>query len=93
MQTANSVSCSATFKYTQLRRSIHKYKPNGLAAQQKTEMYIPDLNRWYDVQFATINWVDGKSVTLCTVYDVTDKKLYQQKIEKQANNDFFDRSV
>ncbi len=20
---------------------IHKYKPNGLAAQQKTEMYIP----------------------------------------------------
>ena len=67
---------------------IHKYKPNGLAAQQKTEMYIPDSNRWYDVQFATINWVDGKSVTLCTVYDVTDKKLYQQKIEKQANNDF-----
>lgn len=67
---------------------IHKYKPNGLAAQQKTEMYIPDSNRWYDVQFANINWVDGKSVTLCTVYDVTDKKLYQQKIEKQANNDF-----
>ena len=27
-------------------------------------------------------------MTLCTVYDVTDKKLYQQKIEKQANNDF-----
>lgn len=27
-------------------------------------------------------------MTLCTIYDVTDKKLYQQKIEKQANNDF-----
>ena len=25
---------------------------------------------------------------LCTIYDVTDKKIYQQKIERQANNDF-----
>ena len=25
---------------------------------------------------------------MCTIYDVTDKKLYQQKIERQANNDF-----
>ena len=23
-----------------------------------------------------------------TIYEVTDKKLYQQKIERQANNDF-----
>ena len=33
------------------------------------------------------NWVDGRTVLLGTIYDVSDRKLYQQKIERQANND------
>ena len=32
--------------------------------------------------------MDGRKVGLCTLYDITDKKLYQKKIENQANNDF-----
>ena len=52
------------------------------------EVYMEGENRWYDVHRTRINWVDGRTVVLCTIYDVTDKKLYQQKIEKQANNDF-----
>ena len=32
--------------------------------------------------------MDGRRVGLCTLYDITDKKLYQKKIENQANNDF-----
>lgn len=52
------------------------------------EIYSEEENSWFDFHRTQINWVDGRRVLLCTIYDVTDKKLYQQKIEKQANNDF-----
>ena len=52
------------------------------------EIYSEKENRWFDCYSTHIQWVDGREVKLCTIYDVTDKKLYQQKIEKQANNDF-----
>lgn len=53
-----------------------------------TEYYVPDSNRWFDVRSSKIQWVDGRTVVLYTIYEVTDKKLYQQKVERQANNDF-----
>lgn len=52
------------------------------------EVYSREEQRWFDLHSTRIHWVDGRRVLLGTVYDVTDKKLYQQKIEKQANNDF-----
>lgn len=52
------------------------------------EVYDEKTERWFDLQRTPIRWVDGRQVRLSTIYDVTDKKLYQQKIEKQANNDF-----
>ena len=52
------------------------------------EVYSVEENRWFDIYKTRINWVDGRKVSLCTVYDITDKKLYQKKIENQANNDF-----
>lgn len=52
------------------------------------ELYYSEKNKWYDVNFMDIVWVDGRKVSLCTVYDVTDRKIYQKKIEQQANNDF-----
>lgn len=52
------------------------------------EIYYEEDRRWFDIHRTNITWMDGRTVILCTVYDVTDKKLYQQKIEKQANNDF-----
>lgn len=52
------------------------------------EIYVKEEKRWFDLHSTRINWVDGRRVLLGTIYDVTDKKLYQQKIEKQANNDF-----
>lgn len=45
-------------------------------------------NRWYDLHYTYINWVDGRQVALCAVYDITDKKVYQRKIEQQAYTDF-----
>lgn len=44
--------------------------------------------RWYDMHYRYIDWVDGRNVVFCTLYDITDKKLYQRKIEQQAYTDF-----
>lgn len=52
------------------------------------ETYVPEEEKWFDVSKTSIKWVDGRKVSLCTIYDVTDKKLYQKRIEQQANNDF-----
>lgn len=52
------------------------------------EVYSEDENHWFDYRRTRTRWVDGREVVLCTIYDVTDKKLDQQKIERQANNDF-----
>lgn len=52
------------------------------------EVYSAEENRWMDIHKIMINWVDGRKVLLCTSYDITDKKVYQKKIEIQANNDF-----
>lgn len=52
------------------------------------EIYLEEAKRWYDLHYTQIHWVDGRKVVLYTIYDVTEKKRYQKKIEKQANNDF-----
>ena len=52
------------------------------------EVYYVEEERWLDVHKTEIDWVDGRRVGVCTLYDITDKKLYQKKIENQANNDF-----
>ncbi|MBE5830563.1 MAG: EAL domain-containing protein [Butyrivibrio sp.] len=44
--------------------------------------------KWYDVYYTRIKWVDGRPVSLCAIYDVTEKKLYQKRIEQQAYTDF-----
>lgn len=52
------------------------------------EIYSVKEERWFDIHKTQITWVDGRKVSLCTIYDITEKKKYQKKIEKQANNDF-----
>lgn len=52
------------------------------------EIHYMDKDRWYDVIRTDISWVDGREAVLYSLFDVTDKKVYQQKIEQQANTDF-----
>lgn len=52
------------------------------------EVYDKYKERWYEVTYNDITWVDGRIVSLCNLMDVTDKKNYQKRIEYQANNDF-----
>lgn len=51
------------------------------------EIHLKKHNIWLDVNQVEITWIDGRQVSLGTIYDITDKKLYQQKIEHQINND------
>ena len=51
------------------------------------EVHLPKHDMWLDMNQVELKWVDGRKVSLGTVYDITDKKHYQQKIEKQISND------
>lgn len=67
---------------------IEQYQTDERFAKPHAEVYLNQLQSWYDIRVTDINWIDKKRVSLGVVNDVTDKKAYQQKIERQANNDF-----
>lgn len=52
------------------------------------EIFHEKREHWYDLYYTQMKWVDGSSVLLCALYDITDKKLYQRRIEQQAYTDF-----
>ncbi len=52
------------------------------------EIYHEARDRWYEVYYTHIIWVDGKEVSLYAIYDITEKKVYQKRIEQQAYTDF-----
>lgn len=52
------------------------------------EIFHAEQEQWYDLIYKEISWVDGKRAILYSLYDITDKKLYQRKIEQQAYTDF-----
>lgn len=58
------------------------------SSQYYEEIYSVVEERWLDVHKTEIDWVDGRKVAMCTLYDITEKKIYQKEIENQANNDF-----
>lgn len=43
---------------------------------------------WYEAHRDEVRWIDGKNHTMYSIFDITDKKNYQQKIEQQAYTDF-----
>ena len=59
-----------------------------MSKEHHREFYDKKRERWYEIKYSDIIWVDGKRVSLCSMNDVTDMKKYQQRIEFQANNDF-----
>ena len=52
------------------------------------EIYHEDRDRWYDLYYTHISWVDFRPVSLIAIYDITEKKVYQKRIEQQAYTDF-----
>lgn len=52
------------------------------------EFYHGDQERWYDLYYNRMRWVDGSPAILYALYDITEKKGYQKKVEQQAYTDF-----
>lgn len=63
-----------------------KMEPSKESGSYEIHYFERDL--WYDFYYTTITWVTGRKVLLCSMYNISDKKSYQQKIEQQAYTDF-----
>ena len=53
-----------------------------------SEIHQFERDRWYDLACQEILWAGDRPAMLYSLYDITDKKLYQRKIEQQAYTDF-----
>lgn len=65
--------------------------PNQFDQQEMSpylEVYDVEQEFWYDLHRTKMRWVDGRDVLLYSLYDISEKKQYQGRIEQQANNDF-----
>ena len=52
------------------------------------EIYLDEKGNWYDLVYKDITWVDGREVRMYGLYDITEKKMYQKKIERLAYTDY-----
>lgn len=66
-----------------LQKGIEEGKSGG-----RLEICHEEKERWYELVSREISWVDGKPAMLYSLHDITDRKLYQRKMEQQANTDF-----
>lgn len=83
--------CRSTFSKEMEDGKLAEIFEQGVRSNIATsymEFEYAERRRWYDLNTTFIEWVDGRRVSLNSLFDVTDKKMYQQKIEQQANNDF-----
>lgn len=86
----NQKFCSF-FRENMLEKEIEQILPqNKKQGKQDSsgELYIEEEDKWFDIHRTEIEWIDGTAAILYTIYDITDNKRYQQRIEKQVNNDF-----
>lgn len=58
------------------------------SGKQTYEITRMASGQWYDLLTTHITWVDGRKAALYSLYEITDKKIYQKKIEQQAYTDF-----
>lgn len=61
--------------------------PNVELEFPQREIHLQKHDIWLDMNQTCLTWVDGRRVSLGTIYDITEKKKYQQKIERQISND------
>ena len=61
--------------------------PKG-ADKGNYELYDEKYERWYEIYYTNFTWFNAKTAILCAIYDITEKKVYQKRIEQQAYTDF-----
>lgn len=94
----NLVTGEALFANKHMRHSFHQELRDGsvsdiLEKEIKSgngvgEIYVDSKDKWYELYYTRMTWVDGNQVLLCALHDETEKKIYQSKIEQQAYTDF-----
>ncbi len=52
------------------------------------EFYCEKLDKWIALQIKPVEWIDGKDARLCALFDISAKRFYQKKMEKQASHDY-----
>lgn len=70
---------------------LDKLLDEGIANQKENgncELYYKILQQWYDLYYTDISWVDGREAEVFCLYDITETKIYQRKMEQQAYTDF-----
>ena len=68
--------------------NINKLLEKTIAAEKGIgELFLEDPGKWFEVYYTKICWVDGRNVLLVALYDETEKKVYQKKLEQQAHTD------
>lgn len=71
------------------RQDFEKVLLSGSEPKENIGEYFTNHSqKWYQISFSTIHWVDGREVRLSTIYDITDVKNYQKQIEEQAVTDY-----
>lgn len=65
-----------------LGQDVPTQNRNGIS-----EVYHAAKGRWYRLRQTEIIWTDGRSVVMYSLYDITDKKLFQRRIKQQADTD------
>lgn len=65
-----------------LKRAISQGRSGG-----GYEIHHAQPGCWYSLIFKEISWTNGEPANLYSLYDITDKKLYQRRIEQQAYTD------
>lgn len=69
--------------------SIYSLLEKEIASESgSSEVFFERREKWYELYYTRIKWVDGNPVLLCALHDETEKKIYQRKIEQQAHTDF-----
>lgn len=76
------------FSTDMLKEKMEKICEISKKKENTCEIYMEEEQQWFEVHNKELKWVDGKNVVLYTIYDITENKKYQQKIERQVNNDF-----
>lgn len=69
-------------------KELHEHKLEDILKKERSELFHEETGHWYDLLHHKIKWVNGRDVSLYVLYDITDKKNYQYKIEQQAYTDF-----
>ncbi len=52
------------------------------------ERYSSEDSAWYEIHFSQITWINNRRVSMCAVFDITQKKENIEKIRFQSENDF-----